>query len=208
MNDIYLYIGYTGSVLVAVSLMMKNILRLRTINLVGAATFSLYGYLVGAYPVFFLNGFITLVDVYYLVGMWREKEHFSLMPVLDPSHRYLNKFLEFYAEDIREYFPDFNKGSIKDPVCFFVLRNLIPAGVLIYEKIKEDTVFMHIDYAIPDYRDFKNARFLYSAEQKHLIEQGVKFLETRSNVQKHTKYLLNMGFMQDTSDKKLFRRNV
>ena len=54
-------IGYVGSVLVAVSLMMKNIYYLRRINLIGAATFATYGLLVGAIPVFVLNGFISLI---------------------------------------------------------------------------------------------------------------------------------------------------
>ena len=63
-------IGYTGSVLVAISLMMKNIYYLRRINLIGAATFSIYGLLVGAIPVFILNGFITIIDIYYI---WEAK---------------------------------------------------------------------------------------------------------------------------------------
>ena len=44
-------VGYAGSVLVAVSLMMKSLLRLRLINLVGAFFFTLYGLLSGAYAV-------------------------------------------------------------------------------------------------------------------------------------------------------------
>ena len=56
--DILQIIGYTGSVLVAVSLMMSNIVRLRWINLFGAGTFAIYGLLINAYPVFALNGFI------------------------------------------------------------------------------------------------------------------------------------------------------
>lgn len=208
MHEIYPYIGYTGSALILLSLMMKNILRLRTINLIGASTFATYGFLVNAYPVFILNSFITLVDIYYLSGMLKEKEHFSIMPVLDSSHPYLNKFLEFYASDIRKFFPEFKLESIKKPICFFILRNLKPAGVLIYEKTKEDTVCIHLDYAIPDYRDFKNAKFLYSAEQKHLLEQGVQFLKTRTNVNKHVKYLLNLGFVRDSSDNHLFERRL
>ena len=64
------FIGYAGSVLVAVSLMMSNIVRLRWINLFGAATFSAYGLLINAYPVFALNGFIVLVDLYYSGSGW------------------------------------------------------------------------------------------------------------------------------------------
>ena len=74
-------VGYTGSVLVAISLMMKNIYYLRRINLIGAATFSIYGLLVGVIPVFILNGFITIVDIYYIWDAKRENEYFTLLPI-------------------------------------------------------------------------------------------------------------------------------
>ena len=206
MNEIYEIIGYTGSVLVAISLMMKNILKLRTINLIGAATFATYGLLLGVYPVFFLNGFITLVDIYYLYGMLREKEHFSLMPVLDSSHRYLTKFIEFYDSDIKKFFPEFNLNAIKNPNCFFILRNLRPSGLFIYEKTSEDSVFIHLDYAIPDYRDFKNAKYVYSVEQKYLKEHGINKLITRSTIDKHIQYLKKAGFEPTDKDKTLFTK--
>ena len=208
MNEIYQYIGYAGSAFIGISLMMKNILRLRTINLFGAATFATYGLLVGAYPVFILNGFITLVDIYYLSGMLRQKEHFSLMPVLDSSHRYLSKFLEYYAADIKRYFPQFDLTSIKNPNCFFILRNLRPAGVFIYEKSQDDSVFIHLDYAIPDYRDLKNAKYVYSAELKYLKEHGINKLITASKVEKHISYLLKTGFEQDADNKTKFVKKI
>jgi hypothetical protein len=208
MNEIYQYIGYAGSALIGISLMMKNILRLRTINLFGAATFATYGLLVGAYPVFFLNSFITLVDIYYLSGMLRQKEHFSLMPVLDSSHRYLSKFLDFYAADIKKFFPDFDLDSIKDPNCFFILRNLRPTGVFVYETSPDDSVFIHLDYAIPDYRDLKNAKYVYSAELKYLKQQGVNKLVTTSKIDKHVSYLLRTGFERDSKNTKVFVKKI
>ncbi|MBN1301443.1 MAG: hypothetical protein JW995_09535 [Melioribacteraceae bacterium] len=208
MNEVYQYIGYAGSALIALSLMMKNILRLRTINLFGAATFATYGYLVGAYPVLLLNGFITLVDIYYLSGILREKEHFGLMPVLDESHPYLNKFIDFYSADINKFFPGFNIRSVKNPSCFFILRNLKPAGLFIFEQQENNTAYIHLDYAIPDYRDFKNAKFVYSAEQKYLKENGVSNLRTRSKVERHVNYLIKLGFIKAEEEAGLYVKNI
>jgi|ERR1051325_4597590 hypothetical protein len=53
--NIYELIGYVASVLVAISLTMTSILRLRIINLTGSACFTLYGLLIGAYPVAIVN---------------------------------------------------------------------------------------------------------------------------------------------------------
>lgn len=64
------FYGYLGSVLVAVSLMMSSIVRLRWINLVGAGIFASYGFIIEAWPVAALNGFIVLIDIYHL---WKIK---------------------------------------------------------------------------------------------------------------------------------------
>jgi hypothetical protein len=89
-------IGYAGSVLIAVSITMNNIWKLRWINLFGAGTFAVYGLIVKAYPVFVLNSFITVVDIFYLVQMSRRKDFFTLAEVPKGSYMFLNKFLEFY----------------------------------------------------------------------------------------------------------------
>jgi hypothetical protein len=45
---------------------MRSLNKLRIINLVGALLFTVYGSILGAYPVAALNAFIVLVNVYYL----------------------------------------------------------------------------------------------------------------------------------------------
>ena len=74
----YEIIGYVASLLVAVSLMMRSVLKLRVINLLGAAVFTLYGLLIGAYPVAVMNLFIVLIDLYYLREFITSKSYFSL----------------------------------------------------------------------------------------------------------------------------------
>lgn len=206
--DWYQIIGYCGSVLVAASLMMKNILHLRRVNIIGASTFALYGFLVGAYPVLLLNSFITIVDIYYLVDMYRKKEVFSLMPVLDNKHRFLNKFLEYYNKDIKKFFPDFNEADLANANCFFILRNLMPVGLFIYTEESQTQIKVLLDYAIPDYRDFKNAKFIYIAESSFLKDKGYNELLAESSVKVHQKYLLNFGFERDDDNDNLFRKNI
>jgi len=64
-------LGYLASILVALSLMMRSLYKLRVINLVGALLFSIYGVSIGAYPVAALNAFIVLVNIYYLRQMFK-----------------------------------------------------------------------------------------------------------------------------------------
>ena len=201
-------VGYTGSVLIALSLMMKNIVRLRKVNLFGASTFAIYGLLVNAYPVLVLNSFIVLVDLYYLIDIYRRKDAFSLMPVLDPNHPYLNKFLDFYSDDINKFSPEFNKHKIQEANYYFILRNLVPVGIFIYKLRSLNEAEILLDYAIPDYRDLKNAKYLYYAASEFLKEKGIKNLIAISEVNKHRNYLKRVGFKEDTEKKNIFRKQL
>ena len=123
-------IGYLGSILVAISLMMKSLLRLRLINLFGALFFTFYGVLLGAYPVAFLNGLIVCIDLYYLFQMWRQKDFFTFLELL-PNSKYMRSFVEFYKDDILEIIPNYTHNTDDDLLCFFILRNMMPAGLSI-----------------------------------------------------------------------------
>lgn len=201
-------IGYAGSALVAISLMMKNIFYLRRINLIGAATFATYGLLVGAIPVFILNSFISLVDIYYIFEMKRKKEYFTLLPINNSHDSLLNKFCEFYSNDIKKFFPSFEITKIDEDKSFFILRNLIPVGLFAYKEINEQKIFIELDYAIPDYRDLKNARFVYFAQSNHFIKKGYKILTAETEVEAHKKYLIKIGFEKDQNNPKLFSKKI
>ena len=65
-------LGYMASLFVAVSLMMRSLVKLRVINLIGAVLFTAYGLVIDAYPVAAVNGFIVLVNIYYLQQSFKE----------------------------------------------------------------------------------------------------------------------------------------
>lgn len=204
----YEIVGYIGSLLVAVSLSMKNIRNLRKINFYGAFTFSIYGLLIGAYPVFILNGYIAAIDIYYLIKMNKTKEEFKLVPVLDKKHLYLKEFLKFYARDIKIFFPNFEELKYSELSCFFVLRDLRPVGLLIIEEKTGGEIEIHLDYAIPDYRDLKSGRYVFDSEMKYFKSKGYKTLIARSNVKKHQKYLLDLGFTSSDKIGEKFIKNI
>ena len=68
--NFYELLGYSASVLVALSLSMRSLLKLRLINLSGAMLFTIYGLVIGALPVAALNLFIVLANIYYLYQMF------------------------------------------------------------------------------------------------------------------------------------------
>ncbi|MCB0730411.1 MAG: hypothetical protein KDC88_05195 [Ignavibacteriae bacterium] len=201
-------IGYIGSALVAISLMMKNIYYLRRINLIGAATFATYGLLVGAIPVFILNSFISLVDIYYIIEMKKKKEYFTLLPIEKSDSALLLKFYNFYKSDIYKFFPKFDIHQIDEDKSFFILRNLIPVGLFAYKEINKNEILIELDYAIPDYRDLKNARFVYFAQSQHFLKKGYKILKAETDVVVHKKYLLKIGFKNLSNNSNQFVKNI
>jgi len=190
---IYEIIGYVASVLIAVSLMMSAIIKLRVINLIGAAAFCLYGILIGAVPVAAMNGFIVLINIYYLSKILGDKEFFKLLRVGGNSE-YLQEFISFYEEDIRNYQPGFSWIPEPDDIAVFVLRNMVPAGLLIARPDATGEHKVVLDYVIPNYRDFKIGKYLFEDRQDYFRGLGVTRLVATGGTEAHRDYLKKAGF--------------
>ncbi|MGL4475722.1 MAG: YgjV family protein [Shewanella sp.] len=67
-------LGYFASVMVAISLMMKDIIWLRWLNFVGCVAFTVYGVLILAWPVAVMNAFVAGINIYHLIKINRQKQ--------------------------------------------------------------------------------------------------------------------------------------
>ncbi|MCB0282717.1 MAG: hypothetical protein H6627_04750 [Calditrichae bacterium] len=197
-------IGYCGSALIALSLMMKSMVRLRWINLLGASTFATYGFLIGAYPVLALNSFITMIDVIYLFQIYYKKDFFEIFPVQTLHTSFLKRFIEFHDKDIRYFFPDINYDNIENPFVFFILRNMLPVGLFIGESKGLGILEIKLDYVIPNYRDLKTASYLYKKRRDHFLHNAFRELEIFTSVAEHIKFVKRIGFNQDIERKDRF----
>lgn len=191
--------GYVASVIVAFSLMMKSIVKLRWYNLLGAAMFSAYGFMIGALPVGVLNLFIAICDIYYLYQMKMEKEYFQVIEG-ESDDNYLSAFLSFHAKEIKDIFPDFKFCADAQVKVFYILRNLVPAGILLTKKIDEETISIELDYVSPMYRDLKVGKYVFVDHEIVFTEHGYKKIVTRTTDKKHVDYLLKMGFTKTEDD--------
>ncbi len=198
-------IGYVASVLVAISLMMSSIIRLRVINLLGAITFTVYGLLITAYPVAAVNAFIVGVNIYYLWGARRTKETFHALEI-DTESAYLHHFLDYHRKDIERFFPAFKLHAVRRPLIVMVVRDATPAGLLVGEVRNDGTLDVALDYVAPQYRDFKVGTFLFD-ESSHLFERrGVTRVVTTSSNDEHRRYLGRVGF--HVSEAGLYERAI
>ncbi len=68
------YIGYLASIVIMVSFLMKNMIRLRIINSIGGLLFIVYGMLLSmSIPIIVTNTFVVGVNIYYLAKHYRSR---------------------------------------------------------------------------------------------------------------------------------------
>lgn len=193
------WIGYIASAIVAISLAMSSIVKFRWLNFIGAATFSTYGFLIGALPVGFLNGLIAIIDVYFLYQIYNKKEVFETLEVRG-DNKYLLQFLDFHKKEIQKYFPGFTYKPEMNTVSFFVLRNMAVAGLFLAHRENENVLKVGLDYVIPEYRDFKNGRFIYHRLRRRFINDGFDKVISPGQSQQYAKYLKKIGFSKSEND--------
>ncbi len=188
-------IGMIGSLLVAVSLMMSSLVRLRVINLAGSLIFACYGFAIGSFPVFVLNLFIVFSNSFYLYRMRKRNEYFNIVAVASDSE-YLLSFLRFYRSDISRFSPKFSFELGHNDNIFFVLRDVVPAGVLI-GTMDGDTFAVRLDYVTPQYRDMKTGKFIYYDSVDYFKNIGITSFTALPGSPSQQKYLERIGFIVD-----------
>lgn len=200
-------VGYAASLLVAASLTMSNVARLRWVNLAGALCFAAYGALVRAWPVLAVNAVIAAVDAWFLWQMYTRRDFFTLLPV-HGCDAFGRKFLRFHEKDIRRFFPEFDADLMQDRPGFFVMRNMFPAGVFYYALAEGGDVAVKLDYVVPEYRDGRNAEFLFRILNEQFGGRGAKRFTVRTQVPAHVRYLRAHGFEADAAQADLFCRPI
>lgn len=194
--DILQWVGYAASAVIAVSMMMNSIVKFRWINVVGASTFAVYGFLIGAIPVSILNGIIVAVDVYYLITIYSKKEFFEILEIRAASD-YVTRFAEFHNEEIQKICPGFVYHRDKNTVSFFILRDMAVAGLFLAHREDGNVLNVGLDFVVPEYRDFKNGKYIYSRLNKDFIKAGYTKVIADGTNPKYVKYLKKLGFTKD-----------
>ena len=74
MNVLFEIIGYTGTALILVSMMMTSVAWLRILNMSGSVFSMIYGALCGTWPVFLLNICMIVINLIQLIRLKKKKE--------------------------------------------------------------------------------------------------------------------------------------
>lgn len=192
------WIGYAASIVVALSLTMSSIIKLRWLNLAGSAVFSFYGFAIGSLPVGMLNLFIAIVNIIYLKKIYQQTETFKIVSS-ENNEPYLKYFLEYYRHDIEKFFPGFEQEQpnlfmhAKNQISLLILRNAAVAGIFFGEQ-NNGELKVYLDFVIPEFRDLKPADFLFRKNAALFKNMGITQISAEARNPKHLKYLKRMGF--------------
>ena len=183
-------IGYAGSCLIIVSMLMTSVVKLRVINTVGCAIFAGYAFCIHSYPTAAMQCCLIVINMVGLYKLLRIQKEYSVV-ALAPSDAYLQHFLTKNAADIVKYFPSAHVSS-QCNVAYLVCCRDASVGIIVGTKT-EDTLAVQIDYTIPMYRDCSVGKYLYA----YLAGSGLRTLEAESTCPAHESYLQKMGFVLD-----------
>lgn len=181
--------GYIGSAMVVVSMLMTSIVKLRIINTAGSIISGIYAVICGAIPLALMNACLIAINVTGLIKLLKSKKTYDL--VSGKADGALVKFfIDYYEDDIKTYFPHFNKKESFGQKAYFICHEGVPAGVLL-GKENDDSFEINIEYTTPTYRDCSVGKYLYSSLKENSIRSLV-FVNNPSEA--HVSYMKKMGY--------------
>ncbi|MCR5725349.1 MAG: YgjV family protein [Treponema sp.] len=180
-------VGYLGSLIIILSMLLTNVVKLRVANVVGCIVFGTYALIIHSIPTVIIQACLIIVHTIALYKLLSAKNNYTVIQ-LQPGESFLNSFLADHAADITRFFeavPAANQYNCAYlTICEY--RNI---GVLLGTKIG-DTLTVHIDYTIPQYRDCTAGAYLY----EYLAGTGVRRFVADATSSEHAGYLKKMNF--------------
>lgn len=106
---------------------------------------------------------------------------------------------------VERFVPGFEYEPAEGDFTILLLRNMLPAGVVIGRQ-RGETLDLLLDYAIPRFRDFKTGRYLYGRRSDLFTDRGITRLRVSGGSERHHAYLRGCGFTR--TDKGDYERAV
>lgn len=186
-------IGYLGSLLVVISMLMTSVKKLRVVNTIGSVIFTAYAFVIQSYPTAFMNLCLIVINVVNLVKLVKAEKTYGIIQCYK-DESIVQLYLKQNLEDIKRYFPEFDPTSGGHAQTFLVFTGSLPIGIAIGNMKDSSTISIELDYTIPSYRDYSVGKFLY------------KYLSENFNVSKvifEGKLAVNDAYLEKMSFKKI-----
>ncbi|WP_084128479.1 hypothetical protein [Demequina sp. NBRC 110055] len=201
MQTVLEVIGWAGSLLVVASLMQARVLRFRWMNLAGAVLATGYNAAIGVWQFAFMNLAITVIDIYWLSRLYRERHDAAVYQVLpvDADNAFLRHLLEVHRDDIAKHAPWFDVTADAGTAAggsrhtFLVVRGDEAVGMVAVADTGGGVGRVELDWVKERFRDFTPGEFVYR-ESDVLRTAGFDRLEIAPREELDVEYLRRVGF--------------
>lgn len=157
--------GWVGSALVVLSLTQAHVLRFRWLNLTGSLVATTYNAILGIWPFVAMNAAISLINVYWLWRLGRERHDAAVYEVVEvaPDDAYLLHVLRTHAADIARFAPQFEAepGPGEERSAFLVQRGDETVGVVEVRDGGDGDAVVALDWVTRRFRDLTPGEFVY-----------------------------------------------
>ena len=167
------YFGYLASLCLVIALLVNNDLKFRWFNSIGNVAFITYAVLLTAVPVLITNMILLCINLYYLIKIYTKQENFDLIE-FEGKEKLARKFIDFYWNDIKTYFPHFDPKELQGNLNFVVTRDVVIANIFSAKLAPNGDAVVCINYTLKKYRDYKVGSYIFEKEKDYLVSKGVK----------------------------------
>lgn len=199
MNVLIELIGYTGSLLVVISMLMTSVKKLRVVNTVGSVIFTAYALIIHSYPTAFMNFCLIIINIVNLTKLVKAEKTYSVIECYK-DETIVQLYLKQNLSDIKKFFPEFNPENSNHDLTFLVCTGSVPIGIAIGKMCSENSISIELDYTIPSHRDYSVSKFLYQyIAKKHSISKVIfegKFTVNDSYLEKNDFHKTQEGFIK------------
>ncbi|MBM7824383.1 hypothetical protein JOD55_000210 [Arcanobacterium pluranimalium] len=192
-------VGWTGSVLVVVSLMVPSVRRFRILNLTGSLIATIYNVFFEIWPYAAMNGAIVLINIYWL---WRlsqqgesEERGYSVVAVND-DNSIVQRFLSRNGASISAAYPQFTKDALIGTRSFLIMHDEEIIGLFAVRLGEDAKANVVVDYVTERFRNFTPGKFIYT-NHKLFADLGVRTLLLPANDTSDVAYFRKQGFDGD-----------
>jgi hypothetical protein len=189
--------GWLGSALVVLSLTQARVLRFRWLNLTGSLVATAYNAILGIWPFVAMNAAISLINVYWLWRLNRERHDAAVYEVVEvaPDDAYLLHVLRTHAADIATFAPRFvavpGPGEVRS--AFLVQRGDETVGVVEVRDDGAGVAVVELDWVSRRFRDLTPGEFVYRRSGVFAAKGFDRVVVPRAAPGEHA-YLRGVGF--------------
>ena len=202
------YVGYLGSLLLMIGLLVTTDLKFRIWNGLGCLAFIIYALFIEAMPVLLTNAVLLAINAFYFIKIIRRKENFDAA-IVSADDVLVNKFLDFYQADMEIYFPGVRRIDLSTTKNIVVLRDLVIANFCALRIEENNTAKVIVNYTTPKYRDFKVGQYLFNTNKELLLKLGVHaVLYDKVTKKSHAEFLKKSGFSPIPNSESGMRRDL